>query len=157
MAPLHTRPAQTKRGRAIHRAAPVLSSLPRGAKRDRYYQLIARAVDAPKQAKLTPIEAGAVVALEGSTINIDQRVENYITNLRDTVAALPEDSPTFDKGTASDLIGSALKDVAKGAGEGSHEAGLRAGQGLGAGGSQHGCGCASSEDDSGWIRVALLW
>ncbi|MCX5643193.1 MAG: pentapeptide repeat-containing protein [Phycisphaerae bacterium] len=56
------------------------------------------------------------LAVGGSTINIDQHVEN-ITNLRDAVAALPEDSPTFAKiakNTAMDLIGSALKDVAKG-------------------------------------------
>ena len=73
-------------------------------------------MDAPKQAKLTIIESGAIVALDGSTINIDQHVEN-ITNLRDTVAALPEDSPTFSKvakKTALDIIGDALKDVAKG-------------------------------------------
>ncbi len=51
-----------------------------------------------------------------ATINIDQHIE-YITNLRDAVAAQPEDSPTFSKiakRTALDLIGSALKDVAKG-------------------------------------------
>jgi uncharacterized protein YjbI with pentapeptide repeats len=56
------------------------------------------------------------LAIGGSTINIDQHVE-YITNLRDAVAAVPEDSPTFAKvakNTAMDLIGLALKDVAKG-------------------------------------------
>ncbi len=56
------------------------------------------------------------LAIGGSTINIDQHVE-YITNLRDAVAALPEDSPTFAKTarkTALDIIGGALKDVAKG-------------------------------------------
>jgi len=59
---------------------------------------------------------GQYIALDGSTINIDQHVE-YITNLRDTVAALPEDNPTFAKKTkkaALDIIGSALKDIAKG-------------------------------------------
>ncbi len=61
-------------------------------------------------------EAGATVATRGASINIDQHVE-YITNLRDTIAAQPEDSPTFAKvakKTALDIIGSALKDVAKG-------------------------------------------
>ncbi|NLZ07076.1 MAG: pentapeptide repeat-containing protein [Phycisphaerae bacterium] len=56
------------------------------------------------------------LAIAGSTINIDQHVE-YITNLRDAIAALPEDSQTFAKvakKTALGIIGDALKDVAKG-------------------------------------------
>jgi len=51
-----------------------------------------------------------------ATINIEQHTE-YITTLRDAVAAQPENSPTFAtvaKKTALDIIGSALKDVAKG-------------------------------------------
>lgn len=49
-------------------------------------------------------------------IDIDQQVE-YITDLRDTIAALPEDGPTFArlaKNTVMGVVGSALKDVAKG-------------------------------------------
>jgi hypothetical protein len=56
------------------------------------------------------------LAIGGSTINIDKYVE-YITSLRDAVAALPEDSPTFAKvakKTALGIIGDTLKDVAKG-------------------------------------------
>jgi uncharacterized protein YjbI with pentapeptide repeats len=56
------------------------------------------------------------LAIGGSTINIDQHIE-YINNLRDAIAAQPETSPTFSKvakNTAMDLIGLALKDVAKG-------------------------------------------
>jgi len=50
------------------------------------------------------------------TINIDQHTE-YITNLRDAIGSQREDSSTFAKvakKTALDIIGGALKDVAKG-------------------------------------------
>ncbi len=85
------------------------------AEKDRLYDLLGRAID---KAGTRLIEAGpgAVVAMDNAIINIDQHVE-YITNLRDAVAAQPEDSPTFAKvakKTALDIIGSALKDIAKG-------------------------------------------
>jgi uncharacterized protein YjbI with pentapeptide repeats len=72
-------------------------------------------IDRPNSVQITNA-TGQYIALPGSTINIDQHVE-YITNLRDAVAALPEDSPTFAKvakKTALDIIGGALKDVARG-------------------------------------------
>ncbi|MDI6450521.1 pentapeptide repeat-containing protein [Anaerobaca lacustris] len=83
--------------------------------KDRLYDLLELAID-KAGTKLLVAGPGAVVATDGSTINIDQHVEN-ITNLRDTVAALPEDSPAFAKvakKTALGIIGDALKDVAKG-------------------------------------------
>lgn len=83
--------------------------------KDRLYGLLGMAID-KAGTRLLVVGPGAVVATDGSTINIDQQVE-CITNLRDTVAALPDDDPTFakvTKKTALDLIGSALKDVAKG-------------------------------------------
>jgi len=54
-----------------------------------------------------------------ATINIDQHTEyrTYLANLLDTVGAQPEDSSTFAKVAkkmALDIIGGALKDVAKG-------------------------------------------
>jgi uncharacterized protein YjbI with pentapeptide repeats len=72
-------------------------------------------IDRPSEVHIRYVH-GAYIAVYGSTINIDQHVE-CITKLRDAVAALPEDSPTFAqvaKKTALDLIGSALKNVAKG-------------------------------------------
>ncbi len=79
----------------------------------RYF--IQRLIDRPGSVSIVNA-TGQYLAIGGSTINIDQHIE-YVTNLRDTIAALPEDSPTFAKvakNTAMDLIGSALKDVAKG-------------------------------------------
>jgi len=76
---------------------------------------IQRLIDRPGSVSIVNA-TGQYLAIGGSTINIDQHVE-YITNLRDAVAALPEDGPTFaktTKKTALDIIGSALKDVAKG-------------------------------------------
>jgi hypothetical protein len=72
-------------------------------------------IDRPSEVHIRYVH-GAYVAVYGSTVNIDQHVE-YITKLRDAVAALPEDSPTFAKvakKTAMDIIGGAMKDVAKG-------------------------------------------
>jgi len=86
------------------------------AERDRYYQLLTTALCTPKEVKLINAGPRSIVATDGSAINIDQHVE-YITNLRDAVAALREDSPTFAKvakNTALDIIGGVLKDIAKG-------------------------------------------
>jgi hypothetical protein len=85
------------------------------AEKDHLYNLLGLAID-KAGTRLLVAGPGAVVATDGSTINIDHYVE-YITNLRDTIAALPEDSPTFAKKAkkaALDIIGDALKDVAKG-------------------------------------------
>jgi len=63
------------------------------------------------------IQNSTVIMADGNTtINIDQHIE-YITNLHNTVAMQPENSPTFAKvakKTALDIIESTLKDVAKG-------------------------------------------
>jgi hypothetical protein len=82
--------------------------------RNRLYDLLGRAID---KAGTRLIEAGpgAIVAMDNAQVNIE-----YINNaidLQKIIAQQPEDSPTFanvTKKTALDLIGSALKDVAKG-------------------------------------------
>jgi hypothetical protein len=76
---------------------------------------IQRLIDRPGSVNIVNA-TGQYLAIGGSTINIDQHVE-YITNLWDAIAALPEDSPTFAKKAkkaALNIIGDALKDVAKG-------------------------------------------
>jgi hypothetical protein len=62
-------------------------------------------------------DSTVVIATGNSDVNVDQRVEQHIRSVRDTVEAQPEDSPTFvkvAKKTALDIISGALKDVAKG-------------------------------------------
>lgn len=85
------------------------------AEKDRLYDLLALAIDKPGTRLL--VAGHDIITADGNaTINIDQHVE-YVTNLRDTIAAQPEDSETFAKvakKTALDIIGGALKDVAKG-------------------------------------------
>ena len=85
------------------------------AERDRYYRLVSRALDAPREAKLTIVESGAMAALDGSTINIEHM--NYALELQKAIAAEPEDSESFAKlakKTALDIIGGGIKDIAKG-------------------------------------------
>jgi hypothetical protein len=76
-----------------------------------------RTKESGSAAKIINIQNSTVIMADGNaTINISQHIE-YITNLRDAVAAQPENSPTFAKvakKTALDIIGSAMKDVAKG-------------------------------------------
>ena len=82
---------------------------------DEARSFIQRLIDRPNSVYIENA-TGQYLAIGGSTINIDQHIE-YITNLRDAVAAQSADSPTFAKvakKTALDIIGSALKDVAKG-------------------------------------------
>ncbi len=66
------------------------------------------------------IQNSTVIMANGdATVHIDQHAEytTKITNVRDVIAAQPEDSPTFAKvakKTALDIIGGAMKDLAKG-------------------------------------------
>lgn len=86
------------------------------SERDRYYQLLARALDAPREVKLINAGPGAIVATDGSTINIQQHI-NYALDLQKAIAKEPEKSESFAKvakKTALDIIGEAIKDIAKG-------------------------------------------
>jgi len=86
------------------------------SERDRYYQLLARALDAPKQVKLITAGPGAIVATDGSTINIQQHIQNAL-ELQRAIADEPEESKSFAKvakKTALDIIGEVIKDIAKG-------------------------------------------
>ena len=86
------------------------------SERDRYYQLLARALDAPKEFKLISAGPGAIVATDGSTVNIQQHIHNAI-ELQRAVADEPEQSESFAKvakKTALDIVGGAIKDIAKG-------------------------------------------
>jgi len=86
------------------------------SERDRYYQLLARALDAPKEVKLINAGPGAIVATDGSTINIQQHIHNAL-ELQKTISAESEESESFTKiakKTALDIIGGAIKDIAKG-------------------------------------------
>jgi len=80
--------------------------------KNRLYDLLALAID-KAGTKLLVAGRDIVNVEDNATINIDQ----HVTNLRDTVAALPEDSPAFGKKAkkaALDIIGGVMKDVAKG-------------------------------------------
>jgi len=86
------------------------------SERDRYYQLLARALDAPKEVKLITAGPGAIVATDGSTVNIQQHI-NYALELQKAIANKTEESKSFAKvakKTALDIIGEAIKDIAKG-------------------------------------------
>jgi len=86
------------------------------SERDRYYQLLARALDAPREFKLISAGPGAIVATDGSTVNIQQHIHNAI-ELQRAVADEPEQSESFAKvakKTALDIVGGAIKDIAKG-------------------------------------------
>jgi kynureninase len=86
------------------------------SERDRLYQLVARAVDTPKEVKLITAGPGAIVATDGSTINIQQHIHNAL-ELQKAIVAEPEESESFAKvakKTALDIIGEAMKDIAKG-------------------------------------------
>lgn len=86
------------------------------AERDRYYQLVARAIDTPKEVKLITAGPGAIVATDGSTINIQAHIHNAL-ELQKAIAKEPEGSKSFAKvakKTALDIIGGVIKDIAKG-------------------------------------------
>jgi hypothetical protein len=86
------------------------------SERDRYYQLVSRAIDTPKEVKLITAGPGAIVATDGSTVNIQQHIHNAL-ELQKAIAKEPEESKSFAKiakKTALDIIGEAIKDIAKG-------------------------------------------
>jgi hypothetical protein len=86
------------------------------AERDRYYRLVSRALDAPKEAKLTIVEAGGIAAIDGSTVNIEPHIHNAL-ELQKAIAGEPAESESFAKvakKTALDIIAEATKDIAKG-------------------------------------------
>jgi hypothetical protein len=86
------------------------------AERDRYYELLARALDTPKEVKLITAGPGAIVATDGSTVNIQQHIHNVL-ELQKAIADEPDESKSFAKvakKTALDIIGEAIKDIAKG-------------------------------------------
>ena len=86
------------------------------AERDRYYQLVSRAIDTPKEVKLITAGPGAIVATDGSTINIQAHIHNAL-ELQNAIAKEPEDSKSFAKVAkrkALDIIGGVIEDIAKG-------------------------------------------
>lgn len=86
------------------------------AEKDHLYQLLGRAIDKAGDVKLITAGPGAIVATNGSTINIQQHIHNAI-ELHKAIADEPEESKSFAKvakKTALDIIGSAIKDITKG-------------------------------------------
>jgi hypothetical protein len=86
------------------------------SERDRYWQVIKSAFDKPTEVKLISAGPGAIVATDGSTVNIQQHI-NYALELQKAIAAEPERSQSFAKvakKTALDIIGGGIKDIAKG-------------------------------------------
>jgi len=86
------------------------------AERDRYWEAIRHALDKPRRVKLISAGPGSIVATDGSTVNIEQHV-NYALQLQKAIAEEPEESKSFAKAakkTALDIIGGAIKDIAKG-------------------------------------------
>ena len=85
------------------------------AEKERLYELLGQAIDKAGM-KLITAGPGAIVAADGSTINVTQYIDNAI-NLQKTIAKEPEESKSFAKiakKTALDIIGEAIKDIAKG-------------------------------------------
>lgn len=84
--------------------------------KERLYRLLGQAIDKAGDVKLITAGPGAVVATDGSTINIQQHIHNAL-ELQKAIAAEPEGSKGFAKvakKTALDIIGEAIKDIAKG-------------------------------------------
>jgi len=85
------------------------------AEKDRLYDLLGQAID-KDSVKLITAGPGAIVATDGSTVNIQQHIHNAL-ELQKTIAGEPEESESFTKvakKTALDIIGGAIKDIAKG-------------------------------------------
>lgn len=84
--------------------------------RDRYWEVIKGALDRPREVKLITAGPGAIVATDGSTVNFEQHINNAI-ELQKAITDEPEESESFAKvakKTALDIIGEAIKDIAKG-------------------------------------------
>jgi uncharacterized protein YjbI with pentapeptide repeats len=86
------------------------------SERDRYWELIKAAFDKPREVKLITAGPGAIVATDGSTVNIQQHIHNVL-ELQKAIAKEPAESKTFAKiakNKALDIIGKVLEDIAKG-------------------------------------------
>jgi len=86
------------------------------AERDLYWEAITRALDKPREIKLIAAGRDATVAMDSATINIEQHIHNVL-DLQRAIADEPEKSKSFAKiakKTALDIIGEAIKDIAKG-------------------------------------------
>ena len=107
----HKKPALTEVKKGYEIKLEQLES-----ERDRYYELLSRALDAPREVKLISAGPGAIVATDGSTVNIQQPVHNAL-ELQKAIADEPEESESFAKvakKTALGIVGEAIKDIAKG-------------------------------------------
>jgi hypothetical protein len=85
------------------------------AEKDRLYDLLGQAIDKAGM-RLIAAGPGSIVATDGSTVNVEQHINNAI-ELQKAIAEEPEDSETFAKvakKTALNILGDALKDFAKG-------------------------------------------
>jgi hypothetical protein len=86
------------------------------AERDRYWEAIRNALDKPREVKLITAGPGAIVAMDGSTVNIQAHIHNAL-ELQKAIAKEPEDSKSFAKVAkrkALDIIGGVIEDIAKG-------------------------------------------
>jgi uncharacterized protein YjbI with pentapeptide repeats len=86
------------------------------SERDRYWEVIKAAFDKPREVKLITAGPGAIVATDGSTVNIQQHIHNVL-ELQKAIAKEPAESKTFAKivkNKALDIIGKVLEDIAKG-------------------------------------------
>jgi len=107
----HKEPALEEIGKEYEGKIKQLES-----ERDRYWEAIRHALDKPREVKLITAGPGAIVATDGSTINIQQHIHNAL-ELQRAIAEEPGDSESFAKvakKTALDIIGGAIKDIAKG-------------------------------------------
>ena len=103
---------------------PALAEVRRGynkriksleTEKEHLYELLGQAID-KAGVKLITAGPGAIVATDGSTINIQQHIHNAL-ELQKSIADEPEESKGFAKvakKTALDIIGGAIKDIAKG-------------------------------------------
>lgn len=84
--------------------------------KERLYQLLGLAIDKGGDVKLITAGPGAIVATDASTVNIQQHIHNAL-ELQKAISEEPEKSKSFAKvakKTALDIIGGAIKDIAKG-------------------------------------------
>lgn len=83
------------------------------AEKDRLYDLLSQAIDKAGDVRLI---TGNVVAMDNATIHIEQHIHNAL-ELQKAIAYEPGESESFAKvakKTALDIIGGAIKDIAKG-------------------------------------------
>lgn len=81
--------------------------------KDRLYNLLGQAIDKAGDVRLI---TGSIIAMDNATINIEQHIHNAL-ELQKAIADEPEESKGFAKvakKTALDIIGGAIKDIAKG-------------------------------------------